>query len=688
MAAFLGTISEFSSTLESWTAYVERLVQYLAANKIEEPDQQRAVLLSVCGPATYRLIRNLVSPKKPHQCKFADIVEIVQKHHDPKPSVIVQRFRFNSRNRRAGESVATYIAELRHLAEHCEFGSTLNEMLRDRLVCGVEEPKIQRRLLAEPNLPFDKAFELALASESADKNAKDLQPMSSFTVNQVQHKKNCYRCGDKHSAADCKFKTAECRKCGKKGHIARACRSKTSTKELRPQRRSMQHATNNVTKDSEDYTMYNVSGVSVKPLKVTVRVNNADLDMEVDTGASVSIISEDTYNRLWPEKQQPSLQKSTITLRTYSGEQLSVKGSMAVDVQYKDQKAHLQLVVATGQGPSLLGRDWLSKIRIDWTELCNNHACYSLSLQDILDVNSSVFSPELGTLKDATATIQLDPSAQPRFCKARTVPYALKGKIEKELDRLVKQGVIEPISFSEWAAPIVPVLKKDGTVRICGDYKLSVNQASKIDSYPLPRIDDLFASLAERAVQTFKLGMKKQTNGTIQTKLSRFLFHCRLTPNATTGVAPAELMLNRQPRSHLDSIKPNLKGTVTQQQEKQKNQHDARSRVRTFKPGDLVLVRNFGRGANSSQWLPGVIKGSCTTNSYKIQLNHDHIVQRHADHIRARQGDCDIPSSEFDSDDALPFPATSQAANDSNQDSQPTLRCSQRNCRPPDRYQT
>ena len=80
--------------------------------------------------------------------------------------------------------------------------------------------------------------------------------------------------------------------------------------------------------------------------------------------------------------------------------------------------------------------------------------------------------------------------------KARTIPYSLKGKIEQELDRLVKQGVIEPITFSEWAAPIIPALKKDSTVRICGDYKLSVNQASKVDSYPLPKIDDLFASLA------------------------------------------------------------------------------------------------------------------------------------------------------------------------------------------------
>ena len=87
--------------------------------------------------------------------------------------------------------------------------------------------------------------------------------------------------------------------------------------------------------------MYNLSGVSVKPLKIAVRVDNADLDMEVDTGASVSIISEDTYSRLWPDGQQPSLQESSITLQTYSGKHLSIKGSLTVDVQHKDQKAKL-----------------------------------------------------------------------------------------------------------------------------------------------------------------------------------------------------------------------------------------------------------------------------------------------------------------------------------------------------------
>ena len=70
--------------------------------------------------------------------------------------------------------------------------------------------------------------------------------------------------------------------------------------------------------------------------------------MEVDTGASVSIISRETYGHLWPDGKKPSLLESDITLRTYSGEQLAIKGTLKVDVQYKDQNAQLQLVVATG----------------------------------------------------------------------------------------------------------------------------------------------------------------------------------------------------------------------------------------------------------------------------------------------------------------------------------------------------
>ena len=66
---------------------------------------------------------------------------------------------------------------------------------------------------------------------------------------------------------------------------------------------------------------------------------------------------------------------------------------------------------------------------------------------------------------------------------------------EEELERLQEEGVIVPVKFSEWAVHIVPVLYKDGSVRICGDYKTTISQAAKLEAYPLPMIEDLFVSL-------------------------------------------------------------------------------------------------------------------------------------------------------------------------------------------------
>ena len=89
-----------------------------------------------------------------------------------------------------------------------------------------------------------------------------------------------------------------------------------------------------------------------------------------------------------------------------------------------------------------------------------------------------------------------DPNALPKLFRPRVVPFALRGRVERELDRLQSQGVIEPVRFAEWAAPIVPIVKGDGSVRICGDYKVTANAFALVDTYPLPRIDDLLASLS------------------------------------------------------------------------------------------------------------------------------------------------------------------------------------------------
>lgn len=108
-----------------------------------------------------------------------------------------------------------------------------------------------------------------------------------------------------------------------------------------------------------------------------------------------------------------------------------------------------------------------------------------------------MFDPGLGTLKGFQAKISIDPEAKPRFCKARTVPYALREKVELELQRLVDEGTLEPVEYSDWASPIVAVLKPDKkSVRICGDFKQTVNPVSQLDRYPIPKVEDLFAQLS------------------------------------------------------------------------------------------------------------------------------------------------------------------------------------------------
>ena len=99
--------------------------------------------------------------------------------------------------------------------------------------------------------------------------------------------------------------------------------------------------------------------------------------------------------------------------------------------------------------------------------------------------------------------------------------------------------------------------------------------------------------LAERAVQTFKSAIKRSTEGSLETRIQRFLFDYRITPHSTTGISPANLLMNRQPKSKLDLVVPNLSKRVTDVQDKQKQLHDQHAKCRRFNPGDKVLARSY-----------------------------------------------------------------------------------------------
>ena len=162
------------------------------------------------------------------------------------------------------------------------------------------------------------------------------------------------------------------------------------------------------------------------PIVVDVELDGRSLSMEVDAGAAVSRISVKTYRALFPDE---TLQESTASLSTYSGQPLRVLGQCEVEVCVSDQRSKLPLKVVEGEGPSLFGRDWLRTIRFNWKSICQ------IQWKEL-----SVILEQYKEVKGYKAKIVVDPNATPRYHKAWSVPYAMK--VEEELERLQKEGIV------------------------------------------------------------------------------------------------------------------------------------------------------------------------------------------------------------------------------------------------------
>ncbi|KAK8772157.1 hypothetical protein V5799_024599 [Amblyomma americanum] len=238
----------------TWTEYLERVKLFFDANSVPA-EKQRSVFLTCCGSSTYSLLRSLLTPKTPDQVSIDKIFSVLSGHYIPKPSVVVCRFRFNSHSRQPEESVSDYTASPKKLSANCECGTFLPDMLQDRLVCGINDASMQRRLLEEPNLTFESPVKLLIAMETAKRDSSMLMQAQGMTKAQTAHsamsKKmkqtiSCYRCGEPHYATVCQHAKSRCNACSKIGHLARVCRSKGA--DMKQENVPMKHSTQRQTK--------------------------------------------------------------------------------------------------------------------------------------------------------------------------------------------------------------------------------------------------------------------------------------------------------------------------------------------------------------------------------------------------------------------------------------------------------
>ena len=240
-----------------------------------------------------------------------------------------------------------------------------------------------------------------------------------------------------------------------------------------------------------------------KQIWINAVVNGTQTKFQWDTGATCSMVGIEGYKQLG----SPPCHATDITLRAYGNSALKVKSQCYVNVKVgQNAKENLRLlIVDSDQGANLLGLDWSDTFGLSQKGL--SAVAHALSSTDFSSTDNAesqinritkqykdVFKPGIGLCKTQTVSIHLKADAQPSFSKPRQIPYSRRQATKEELDRLVSEGVLQRIDFSDWAAPIVVVSKPSGKVRICGDFK-QLNQLIAVDQHPLPLLDDLTEKL-------------------------------------------------------------------------------------------------------------------------------------------------------------------------------------------------
>lgn len=521
---------QFNETVESFHNYKERLDCFFVAHDTPTA-KQSAVLLSSIGPKVYGTLRSLTAPDLPSSKTYGELCKALEDHFNPRPLEIVERYKFHLRQQQQSESISEFIAAIKKLSEHCNFGDTLLVSLRDRFVCGLKDVMIQKRLLLEADLTFDRATNIALAMETAQHDAVELQGHASApstsalnaigarsTKNKTKQQTStvsfppCPSCGKtNHRRSDCFHKDSICKHCFKRGHIQLVCRSPIQPKQGNSNLRSASatwkpfkqtrsrpkvHEIEAET-DVEQFTldMYNIgSGDASRKIMLDVTIDTIPTKMELDTGSAISIMTIMDYKNIF--QKEPTLLPTPVNLRTYTGEIIRPLGTTQVNVDIDNQQKLLQLYILKKGSNPIFGREWLREIKLNWPEIKKIESTQytATALQEQF---KAVFQDGIGKIKNMEATLHVKDGSAPKFMKARPVPFAIKPKVEKALDDLEKQGIISKVSHSDWATPIVPVIKKSGDIRICGDFKVTINPVLEVEQYTLPRLDDMMASLEQ-----------------------------------------------------------------------------------------------------------------------------------------------------------------------------------------------
>ncbi|XP_069356350.1 uncharacterized protein [Maniola hyperantus] len=444
-------LGEFDVVSGNWASYCERMEMYFIVGDVKEA-LRVPTMISMVGDRAYELMVNLCSPVRPGDKTFAELVKIVGEHLQPKPSILAERFRFRQYRQQESTSVSQYVAELKELSRFCEFGNNLSENLRDQLVCGLQSEVIRQRLFAEETLDFNRAVRLATTFEAAEKNALAVEvgigisrPKSepgktgetlreaaasvSGTSSKSLHRfriSACDRCGDqRHGKDDCPYKFFECSRCRRIGHLRRRSPDDPGAGSAG---QNAARGYNRSRRGGRSYGMRWGAGAQRR-----------------NQGAGIASRGPNTAGTNHWRDEDPAWMESV-------GSDDVNEEETVYQMSLRDYRP-VSIIVLLDEKPLVM-------------EIDTGSALSCISKQTYIERFSELIDGGLGRYTGGRATLHVREGAVPVFCRARPLAYALRERVDAELDAMLRAGVIEPVDTSDWATPLVIVNKPNGAIRV------------------------------------------------------------------------------------------------------------------------------------------------------------------------------------------------------------------------------
>ncbi|KAL0881999.1 hypothetical protein ABMA27_001748 [Loxostege sticticalis] len=554
---------------ESFKNFIRRLeLHILLNNYAENPRMKAYMLLSSLPPELHERLYDICAPKEPLNMSYQELSQLLEDYLDPKPSIWVQQHKFISRMQYPNETVTMFASELKKLTSNCNFNCpNCKHSIADMYLClqfirGLKDDDIRTKMLQEKENSFSELLKTATTIEMSKTeninitNTRMISGTHTFSTsysfkNQQRNtrvmlsvksikdlKGKCFRCGkDDHRADKCGSINDTCRKCKRKGHLARVClRSlyKQDTNQLE----------NSFTSDESTCDINTIRSEIPEKYIITVEIENKKVSMEFDTGAALSSMSLTKFKQLGIDKK---IFNTEVKMRTYTGEIIKPVGVVYVKCSYRNQLFYSKLYLIKKEVDAIFGRSWMKDLKLELADIRCIHAETNPKLDELLEqYSTNVFSNDLGKIPNYQGHLNLHPNTQPIFIKPRRVPYALKSKVDEEIERLCTQGVITKIDHSEWGTPIVPVVKPNGSIRLCADYKVTLNKVIEDEQYPIPIIEDIFSEMNGGELfctldisQAYLHMVMDEESALLQTlsthkgtfKVNRFMFGVKVAPN-------------------------------------------------------------------------------------------------------------------------------------------------------------